>query len=110
VTFALLLAFALGGPAPRSVLSCPSETKHREFRFSDGGREEWCVDRNGMRHGPTESRYPNGVLTSEGEYSSGRVDSLAVLLQQWRQVARGPVARRGDQVFVGEPHRLHSLA
>lgn len=92
----LVVAAALAGQAVPLALSCPSKTKHREFRFSNGSREEWCVDSNGLRHGPALSRYPNGVLTSDGAYSSGRVDST------WRYFFNDGVKWREEQWYNGE--------
>jgi len=81
---------------PPSSLACPSGTKHRQLRYGDGKLEEWCIDRTGVRHGPEESRYPNGVLIARDSFVSGQQDGT------WVYFFNNGVKWREDQWEFGQ--------
>jgi hypothetical protein len=95
-TLVVVLSTFLAAAGPRAALVCPSGTKHQQLRYGNGSIEEWCVDERGLRHGPQESRYPNGVLVAHGSYDSGTQDGT------WRYFFNNGVKWREDQWEFGQ--------
>jgi hypothetical protein len=96
LAFAILMSTYLTAAGPRPSLVCPSGTKHRQFRYSDGSLEEWCIDRRGLRYGPEESRYPNGLLIAQGSFDSGKQNGT------WLYFFNNGVKWREDQWEFGQ--------
>ena len=95
-TLAVLLSTLFAAAGPRAALVCPSGTKHQQVRYGNGSREEWCVDERGVRHGPQESRYPNGVLIAQGSFYTGTQDGT------WRYFFNNGVKWREDEWEFGQ--------